>query len=51
MRLSERCLSNSTIEGVSTTELPSLYREVDHAIEDLFKTPPSSAAQMEIAFS
>jgi hypothetical protein len=39
------------IEGVDTTELPSLYREVNHTIENLFKTPPSSAAQMEVSFS
>ncbi|WP_135363627.1 HalOD1 output domain-containing protein [Halosimplex halophilum] len=39
------------LEGVDATELPSLYREVDHAVENLFKRPPSSGAQMEIAFS
>ncbi|WP_415381537.1 HalOD1 output domain-containing protein [Halosimplex sp. TS25] len=39
------------LEGVDPTELPSLYREVDHAVENLFKRPPSSEAQMEIAFS
>jgi len=39
------------LEGVDATELPSLYREVDHAVENLFKQPPSAAAQMEISFS
>lgn len=39
------------LEGVDVTELPSLYHEVDHTIENLFKTPPSSAAQMEVSFS
>jgi uncharacterized membrane protein len=39
------------LEGVPVSELPSLYDEVDHAVENLFKTPPSSNAQMEICFS
>jgi|GEM_PF-1226879 len=39
------------LEGVDPTELPSLYREVDHTVENLFKRPPSPDAQMEIAFS
>ncbi|WP_436929156.1 HalOD1 output domain-containing protein [Halosimplex halobium] len=39
------------LRGVDATDLPSLYREVDHAVENLFKTPPSSDAQMEIGFS
>jgi len=39
------------LEGVDATELPSLYHEVDHAIENLFRRPPSPDAQMEISFS
>jgi len=39
------------LEEVDATDLPSLYREVDHAVENLFKRPPSADAQMEIAFS
>ncbi|ELZ23583.1 hypothetical protein C475_14968 [Halosimplex carlsbadense 2-9-1] len=39
------------LEGVDATELPSLYHEVDHTIENLFKRPPSRDAQMEISFS
>lgn len=39
------------LEGVDITELPSLYREVDHMVEALYETPPSADAQIEIAFS
>ncbi|WP_277540840.1 HalOD1 output domain-containing protein [Haloarcula laminariae] len=39
------------IEGCEIEELPSLYNEVEHVIETLFKTPPSTAAQMSISFS
>jgi hypothetical protein len=39
------------LEGVDPTELPSLYHEVDHAVENLFKRPPSPDAGMEITFS
>lgn len=39
------------IEGVAIEELPSLYREVNHFVEQLFDTPPSTDAQMEISFS
>ena len=39
------------IEGCAIEELPSLYNEVEHVVETLFKTPPSAAAQMSIAFS
>ncbi|MEF8787412.1 MAG: HalOD1 output domain-containing protein [Haloarculaceae archaeon] len=39
------------LEGKEIEELPSLYTEVDHFVESLFKVPPSPAAQMEIRFS
>lgn len=39
------------IEGCQIDGLPSLYDEVAHSVEELFETPPSDRAQMEIAFS
>jgi len=39
------------IEGCEIEEIPSLYNEVEHVVETLFKTPPSAAAQMSISFS
>jgi hypothetical protein len=39
------------VEGCEIEELPSLYKEVEHVVETLFKTPPSMSAQMSISFS
>ena len=39
------------LEGCDIEDLPSLYNEVEHVVETLFKTPPSTAAQMSVTFS
>jgi len=39
------------VEGCQIEDLPSLYNEVEHVVETLFKTPPSTAAQMSLSFS
>jgi len=39
------------VEGGEIETLPSLYNEVDHVVETMFKTPPSDRAQIEISFS
>lgn len=39
------------MECVAIDELPSFYNEAGHFVEELFETPPSEAAQMEITFS
>jgi len=39
------------IEDCEIEELPSLYNEVEHVVETLFKTPPSAGAQMSVSFS
>lgn len=39
------------LEGRAIDELPSLYDEIDHFIELLFKNPPSPKSQLELEFS
>ena len=39
------------LEGKEIEDLPSLYTQVDHFVETLFKDPPSPESQMEITFS
>jgi len=39
------------LEGCDINDLPSLYDEVEHVVETLFRTPPSNSSQMEITFS
>ena len=39
------------LEDCEIEALPSLYNEVDHVVETMFKTPPSDRAQIEISFS
>ena len=39
------------VEGCEIEDLPPLYNEVEHVVETLFRTPPSTAAQMSISFS
>lgn len=39
------------VEGVEMDHLPSLYDQVDHLIERLFKQPPAPEAQVELSFS
>ena len=39
------------LEDRQIDELPALYHEVDHMVENLFKTPPSSQAHMSLSFS
>jgi hypothetical protein len=39
------------VEGCDIEALPSLYNEVEHVVETLFKTPPSAGAQMSVSFS
>ncbi len=39
------------IEGVDSTELPTIYDCVDGMLNELFSNPPSPEAQMEVTFS
>lgn len=39
------------LEDKSIEELPSLYHELDHVIEILFRTPPSHDAQLSVSFT
>ena len=39
------------LEGSEIEGLPSLYNEVEHVVETMFKTPPSERAQIEVSFS
>lgn len=39
------------IEGKKVTDLGSMYNCVDGVLNDIFSTPPSSSAQMEVAFN
>ena len=39
------------VEGCEIEDLPSLYNEVEHVVETLFKTPPSNASQLSLSFS
>ena len=38
-------------ENCEINDLPSLYNEVEHVVETMYRTPPSSAAQMVVSFS
>lgn len=39
------------IEGKEITDLDSMYDCVDGVLNDIFSTPPSAGAQMEVVFS
>lgn len=39
------------LEDADIDELPSLYHEVEHLVETLFRTPPSKESQLEVSFS
>lgn len=39
------------VERVAIDELPAFYTQAGHFVEELFQTPPSEEAQMEISFS
>lgn len=39
------------LENTEIDELPSLYDEIEHLIETIFKNPPAPRAQLEISFS
>jgi hypothetical protein len=41
----------AAIEDKPVDELPLLYDEIDHLVEQMFQTPPSIDAQVEISFS
>jgi len=41
----------SHLEETEQDELPSLWSQIDHLIENLFSTPPAPEAQAEITFS
>jgi hypothetical protein len=37
--------------GTQIDQLPPLYTQIDHMVEQLFKNPPSPEAQVELSFS
>lgn len=39
------------LEDVELDQLPPLYNELDHLIEQLFRTPPSNRSQAALSFS
>ena len=39
------------LEGVEIEALPSLYEQLDHFVELLFKQPPARESQVELSFS
>ena len=39
------------LEDTEITDLPSLYEQLDHFVEQLYETPPSPKAQLELSFS
>lgn len=39
------------LEGRDSLELPTLYHQVDHLLEELFSDPPAPEAQVEISFT
>ncbi|PCR88942.1 HalOD1 output domain-containing protein [Natrinema ejinorense] len=39
------------LEGVDSTELPTIYDCVDGMLSELFSNPPAPEAQMEVTFS
>ena len=43
--------SVAELERVSIDELSSLYDTVDHILDNIFSSPPSPTAQVQISFS
>lgn len=41
----------AALEDSEINELPSLYEQLSHFIEQLFENPPSSEAQMQLEFT
>lgn len=39
------------LDETEIEQLPSLYKQVDHLVEHLFRNPPVPAAQVELTFS
>ena len=39
------------IEGKDVDELESMYKTIDHVVDNLFSDPPSPTAQVEVSFS
>lgn len=39
------------IEGKQPNELPSAYNCIDDMLEEMYSTPPSSEAQVEVTFT
>jgi hypothetical protein len=39
------------LNGKQMDELPPLYTQIDHMVEQLFKNPPAPEAQVELSFS
>lgn len=39
------------IDGREVNDLASIYDTVDHVVDNIFSTPPSSQAQLEVSFN
>ncbi|WP_135366521.1 HalOD1 output domain-containing protein [Halosimplex halophilum] len=39
------------LRGEETTDLATMYEQVDHMIDHLFSTPPSKDAQVQVEFT